>query len=102
VRDHLADCLVTLPALLARDASPSLHFWFASLEGMRLQIAPQLGRAYASWCAGGRSSVLRDVVAAGAAHWQLVCERILELHASRGSDAQEAIVAMARDEGVWL
>ena len=33
VRDHLADCTVTLPALVARGASASIHFWFAGLDG---------------------------------------------------------------------
>ena len=37
-RDHLADCTSTLPALLERDASGSLHVWF------RRQSAPALRR----------------------------------------------------------
>ena len=41
-RDHLADCTVTLPALLDRDAAASLHFWFANLDGMRREILPAM------------------------------------------------------------
>ncbi|HQR19333.1 MAG TPA: hypothetical protein PLE54_08950 [Burkholderiaceae bacterium] len=42
VRDLLADCLVTLPALAARQATPSLHFWIANFDGMRRALAPEL------------------------------------------------------------
>ncbi len=37
-RDLLADCLVTLPTLLDRGAPGPLHFWFASLDGMRREL----------------------------------------------------------------
>jgi len=30
-RDHLADCLVTLPALLEREDHAALHYYFAYL-----------------------------------------------------------------------
>lgn len=42
VRDLLADCLVTLPALVEREAAPSLRFWFANLEGLRRSLSPRL------------------------------------------------------------
>jgi len=87
LRDHLADCLVTLPTLLQRRAEASLHFWFANLEGVRALLFPRLGRAYAAWCAGDQGTALRDAVSAGAAHWGLACARLLEIHRMRGSDA---------------
>jgi len=33
VRDHLADSLITLPELLARESIASIHFWFANPVG---------------------------------------------------------------------
>jgi len=41
VRDLLADCLVTLPALVTRGAVGSLHFWYSNLDGVRRALAPE-------------------------------------------------------------
>ena len=68
VRDNLADCLVTLPTLLARDAQPSLHFYFANFEGMRKKLFPLLVRAYQAWVAGDIAP-LKQAVARGQEHW---------------------------------
>jgi len=46
LRDDLADCLSTLPALIERRATASLHLWFATLEGMRRHLLPELTTAY--------------------------------------------------------
>jgi hypothetical protein len=45
VRDLLADCLVTLPALVERRAEASLAFWSAGFDGLRRALAPELGAA---------------------------------------------------------
>jgi hypothetical protein len=42
VRDLLADCLVTLPALVERRETVALRFWFANLEGLRRSLALRL------------------------------------------------------------
>lgn len=46
VRDLLADCLVTLPVLAAREANASLLFWIANFDGMRRALAPQLAEPF--------------------------------------------------------
>jgi len=46
IRDVLADCLVTLPNLIARETSASLLFWFATFDGLRRALAPSLAEAY--------------------------------------------------------
>ena len=46
VRDNLADCLVTLPAILEQDDDASLHFWFANFDGLRRGLFPRLAAAY--------------------------------------------------------
>ena len=101
-RDHLADCRVTLPALLEREASASLHFWFANLDGMRQQIFPLLPAAYAAWRNGDRGRALRAAAQAGAAHWQRVCGEIRALHVRRGAEAGTAIEAQSSAAASWL
>jgi hypothetical protein len=100
VRDHLADCLVTLPALLERGQSASLHLWFANLDGMRRELVPRLLDAYAARAATG--DALHADVVAGATHWEGVCRRLLALHEARGADAEPAIAALASAADVRL
>jgi hypothetical protein len=91
LRDHLADCLVTLPTLLQRRADASLHFWFANLEGVRASLFPRLASAYAAWCAGDQGAALLDAVSAGAAHWGRACAQMLQMHRTLGDDAPAQI-----------
>jgi len=94
-RDHLADCLVTLPALLARGAPGPIHFWFAGLDGMRREIFPRIAGAYAAWRAGGGARELSEAVGAGASHWHGVCSQTLALFDRCGEDGERAIEALA-------
>ncbi len=91
LRDHLADCLVTLPTLLARRADASVHFWFSNLEGMRAELFPRLGPAYAAWCGGDRGAALGVALSAGRQHWLHWCEQVLALHRTHGHEAQPHI-----------
>jgi hypothetical protein len=95
MRDHLADCLVTLPTLLARRADASIHFWFSNLEGVRAELFPQLALAYAAWVAGDGGAALRDATSAGTAHWGRACLAVLRLHRAGGPDAASCIDACA-------
>jgi len=95
LRDHLADCLVTLPALLERDAAASLHFWFANLHGLRQALFPRLTTAYACWREGDEGVALRAAIDAGVPHWRHVCALVLELHAARGGSAEDDIEALS-------
>jgi len=69
VRDHLADCLVTLPTLLEREAIGSLHFYLANLSGLRRALFPALPQAYEAWLGSGDTATLASVVEAAEAHW---------------------------------
>jgi hypothetical protein len=80
VRDLLADCSVTLPELLAREADSSLHLFFANLRGMRAHLFPGLQAGYQRWVDGGPRGELRDLAARGREHWQGVAEGLLRLH----------------------
>jgi hypothetical protein len=75
VRDNLADCLVTLPALLAQPDDASLHFWFANFDGLRRDLFPLLASAHEKVSHG--DTPLRDAVAAGRDHWLGVAQRLL-------------------------
>ncbi len=87
VRDNLADCLSTLPDLIKREQSCSLHFYFANLEGLRRTLFPQLVTAYECWRDSGDMSKLSAAIEAGSKHWQTVAVRLL---ASWKDNPQEA------------
>lgn len=46
IRDLIADTLVTLPALLARDDDGTLLFWLSNFDGLRRELAPELAGAF--------------------------------------------------------
>ncbi len=84
VRDNLADCLVTLPALLQRGADDSLHFWFSTFDGMRRELFPLLVAGYTESNAGklgaGDTAVkLAEAAAAGRIHFAALGQRLLAL-----------------------
>lgn len=86
VRDHLADCLSTLPLLLADNNHASLHFYFANLTAMRKEIFPQAVQAYQDWVASGNTDAFIQLIDWGARHWLNVAKAILELHQSNEPD----------------
>ncbi len=70
VRDHLADCLSTLPALVKNKNDVSIHFFVANLTSLRKEIFPQMMRAYESWVETGDYEVLAQAAIEGETHWQ--------------------------------
>lgn len=80
VRDHLADLEVTLPTLLDRDAKASIHFWFASYDGVRELLFPSLMSAYQAWRDGDKGLALRQAMLRGSAHFRLLAQRAIEAH----------------------
>ncbi len=95
VRDHLADCLVTLPTLLDRGAAASLHFWFANLQGTRAALFPRIAAAYGRWRDGAGDAALRAAIADGAVHWERAAREALAMHAAGGTGVEDAIDALA-------
>jgi hypothetical protein len=83
VKDHLADCMSTLPALLQQQYPPSLHFYFANLSGIRKQIYPTLLHAYDHWVKYNDPGELQDQVEAGKDHWMRLARQLVEIHSSR-------------------
>ena len=85
VRDNLADCLVTLPALMDRNATASIHFWFANFDGMRRELFPLLAGAYAKLIDGDDGHALESAITAGQRHWRDAARRLLDLFLAGGA-----------------
>ena len=94
VRDHLADCLVTLPTLLAEQRIASLHFYFANLSGMRQAIFPALQTAYRRWRDDGDLVTLQEAVKRGGEHWLEVGRRMLDAYAGEDNGAADRVDAL--------
>jgi hypothetical protein len=94
VRDHLADLGTTLPTLLARDATPSLHAWFAAYEGMRAALYPALAQAGRAWRGGDGAAALERAIERGREHFTALAARLLALHEQGGSSAPGAIASL--------
>lgn len=104
VRDNLADCLSTLPALLGEGAECSLHFYFANFDGMRRSLFPRLTAAYRRWNEEGDLSPLRLAVAGGRDHWAAVGVKLVDgyrwwRNSSIGD--REGVVARLEGESVF-
>jgi len=91
VRDHLADCLITLPRVLERldgEVEPSaLHFFIGNLTNMRKSIFPSLANAYERWRLDGDPSGLRRLAECGRDHWLALGTEMLNLYRQQGADA---------------
>ncbi|MFP5410173.1 MAG: Sfum_1244 family protein [Gammaproteobacteria bacterium] len=78
VRDHLADCLVTLPTLVEREAIGSLHFYLANLSGLRRALFPALPAAYEAWLGDRKLERLADLARQGESHWLGVARQVMD------------------------
>ncbi len=78
VRDCLADCLSTLPGLLAVNNVPGLHFYFASLTPMRKAMFPALVEGYQQWRQQGSMDGLKQAIEPGRAHWMAVAGQLTD------------------------
>lgn len=91
VRDLYADCLSTLPGLIARGDPAAIHFYFANFVGMRRKLFPELADAYQRWLADDSLAHLDAAAAAGLARWTSVSRELLALHAEQGDAVGPAI-----------
>ncbi len=78
IRDHWADCQVTLPALLDAQDRAALLFYRANLTTMRRQLFPSLVTAFEHWRESASDTRLREVVAQGREHWARTAQRLLK------------------------
>jgi hypothetical protein len=91
VRDHLADCTHTLPALVANRREASLHLFMANLGAMRRQLFPALETAYAEWSSGADITIFSELAELGASHWRDLGMQLMGLHERHGGEAAAAI-----------
>ncbi len=94
VRDHWADCLVTLPALVKKADAASLHFYVGSLGGMRKTLFPALIKAYDRWVATGDLSRLTRIAASGEQHWAHLGTRLLNLFDRHGAESAQPMAVL--------
>jgi len=101
VKDNLADCLATLPGLLARGGTASLHFWFSGFDGLRRELFPLLAAAYQTKV-GADGTAIAAAAAAGARHFADLARRLLEMDESAIEALSQDIAQAALDEGAAL
>ena len=78
VRDHLADCLNTLPFLIEQNNPASLHFYFANMAYIRKELFPSAIQAYQKWGKTGSLEPLIEISQNAAPHWESTLQSILQ------------------------
>ncbi len=97
VRDHLADALSTLPALLRNRQDASIHFYMANLTSMRKHLFPALLTAYNDWLESRDTSRLEELVDKSRDHWAKVAAEMLAMFRQYGENSHEQIEALVKD-----
>lgn len=96
VRDHLADALSTLPALMKSAAAAQIHFYFANLTSLRKVIFPSLMQAYKEWHASQNDSAIRGLIEQSSNHWRNTAQQMIQLHKTHGAACQPHLEALVR------
>jgi hypothetical protein len=91
VRDHLADAISTLPALLEKRQDASIHFYMANLTSMRKHIFPALVDAYNEWLENNNIDKLESLVDQSKNHWQSIASEMLALFKEYEENSHEHI-----------
>jgi hypothetical protein len=91
VRDNLADCLSTLPALADRGVPGPLHLYFALFDGLRRELFPRLAGATCT------AETVRAAAHAGVGHWSRIGRQLLETFAA-ARDGEGALTPLLAAE----
>jgi broad specificity phosphatase PhoE len=94
LRDHLADCQVTLPRLIEREDRASIHFFVGGVTGMRKKLFPSLIAAYESWHKEGDWQPLISAAQTGREHWQRLALGLLRLYREKPERARVEIISL--------
>jgi hypothetical protein len=94
IKDHLADCLVTLPTLIQDNNKASLHFYFANFTGMRKELFPEAYAAYQHWNNSGNLDNLKSVVEQGKIRWYKTAQTIINAYATEQHSIDTVIDAV--------
>ena len=95
VRDLLADCISTLPALIGRADPGALHFHFATFDAPRRELFPAALEAYRRFVRDGDRAPLLRVVAEGREHWLATARAWLALDPAARTEAIGSLLAQA-------
>jgi hypothetical protein len=93
LRDLYADCLTTLPYLVAHGTPANLHFYFANFVGMRRKLFPELYAAYQNWTQSGDLAALHSATERGREQWQALAFNMLALHREHGEAVRPVLEA---------
>ncbi len=92
VRDHLADCLVTLPQILEKAQTSALLLYLANLKGMRKALFPSLLAAYQQELPEKNNFILlRQIVKRGQNHWLTVAQSLLDWYRTHPQESTPLI-----------
>ena len=80
IRDHLADSLTTLPALLKLNHPASWHFYFGNMDNMRKSLFPALCTAYDNWVETNSLQELSTTIDKSHNHWLELCFNVLTIY----------------------
>jgi hypothetical protein len=94
IRDHWADCRITLPVLLEREDAASIHFYLGGLSGIRQELFPRLKKAYEQWHASNDWLHLKRCVEEGEAHWSALAKTLLDYNDVSVRQAQAEIKSL--------
>ncbi len=97
VRDNLADCLATLPALRDNSSTASLHFYMATLSNLRKHHFPALVAGYQHWHETGEYTFLEQAMTQGHGHWLQIAREALHLFMEQDAAAESAIVSLIEE-----
>jgi hypothetical protein len=97
IKDHIADCLSTLPSLLNQSKDKSLHFYFGNLRAMRKHLFPRLSDAYNQWIEHDKLEKVEQAAQLGCEHWRSVAEEILNLYEQHGDQSVAHIEKLVQD-----
>lgn len=95
IRDHLADSLTTLPALLKNKSHASIHFYFGNMTAMRKHLAPDFIEAYETWHTTDSLEKLEQIMKISQLHWLKIAQGAMAVFAntSKAEPVEEYIKA---------
>ncbi|MFV2061076.1 MAG: Sfum_1244 family protein [Gammaproteobacteria bacterium] len=94
VRDHLADALFTIPALIENNQIASLHFYFANFALMRKELFPSLLEHYQTFVETKNSSEILEHVKNSKDHWLNLANNAIKLHDQQNKNSNTAITKL--------
>ena len=84
VKDHIADCTSTLPALIQKEKIESIHFYFGNLQALRKKLFPSLTQAYSQWLEDNHLEKVEQTLKNACTHWREVAKEMLNSYQQHG------------------